>query len=118
MTAVDTPPEQAPEKIEQAAQQPKKKIAILGSAVSSVGLAPFKDPDWEIWGCSPANRDLPRCDVWFELHNVEIKDREGLTEWMDWLKTKPKVYMQQPLPVLMINLKNCLKKFHRMVVWM
>ena len=75
-----------------------KKIAILGSAVSSVRFAPFNDPSWEIWSCSPANRNIPKCDVWFELHNVEVKLREGLAEWMDWLKTKPKVYMQQALP--------------------
>ncbi len=78
--------------------EPKRKIAILGSAISSVGFAPFDDPGWEIWGCSPANRRMPRCDVWFELHNVELKHREGLTEWMEWLKTQPKVYMQQASP--------------------
>jgi hypothetical protein len=73
----------------------KRKIAVLGSAVSSVGLAPFNEPDWEIWGCSPANKGLPRVDVWFELHNPEVKVREGLTEWMQWLKTQPIVYMQK-----------------------
>ena len=117
MTVVDTPPDKAPEQEKPQAQQPKKKIAILGSAVSSVGLAPFDDQDWEIWGCSPANRNLPRCDVWFELHNVEVKLREGLTEWMDWLKTKPKVYMQQALPdypgSIMYPLKEMVAKYGR-----
>ncbi len=75
-----------------------RKIAVLGSAVSSVRLAPFEDPEWEIWGCSPANKPLPRVDVWFELHNPDVKIREGLTEWMDWLKTKPIVYMQKAYP--------------------
>lgn len=75
---------------------PERKIAVLGSAASSVGLAPFDDPTWEIWACSPANKALPRVDVWFELHNPEVKKREGLTEWLDWLKEQPLVYMQKP----------------------
>ncbi len=79
-------------------EAPKRKIAVLGSAVSSVGLAPFNEPDWEIWGCSPANKALPRCDVWFELHNPTLKIREGLTEWLNWLKEQPIVYMQKAYP--------------------
>ncbi len=78
--------------------EPVRKIAVLGSAVSSVRLAPFDDPSWEIWGCSPANKALPRCDVWFELHNPTVKIREGLTEWLEWLKQQPIVYMQQAYP--------------------
>ncbi len=76
---------------------PTRKIAVLGSAVSSVGLAPFNDPSWEIWGCSPANKSLPRVDFWFELHNWEVKRREGLTEWLEFLKTKPRVFVQEQL---------------------
>lgn len=95
--ADEAPPE--PEKKAEAPKQepPKKKrkIAILGSAVSSVALAPFADLSWEIWGCSPANRDLPRVDIWFEMHNVEVKKREGLTEWLQWLSKQPIVYMQR-----------------------
>ena len=72
-----------------------RKIAVCGSAASSVGLAPYGDPTWEIWSCSPANKGQPRVDVWFELHNPELKVREGLFEWMEWLKTKPLVYMQR-----------------------
>lgn len=85
-TAVEAPPE-VPKK--------KRKIAIIGSAVSSVSLAPFGDFSWEIWGCSPSNKAAPRVDVWFELHNVEVKRREGLVEWMEWLKHQPIVFMQQ-----------------------
>ena len=66
-----------------------RKIAVLGSAVSSVRLAPIHDPEWEVWACSPANKGLPRCDVWFELHSPEIKKREGLTEWLEYLKLQP-----------------------------
>ncbi len=96
-----TPPGDWPAgaKLPEAAPEPaKRKIAVLGSAVSSAGLAPFGELDWEIWACSPANKGLPRVDVWFELHNPELKIREGLTEWLDWLKTKPIVYMQKVYP--------------------
>jgi hypothetical protein len=30
-----------------------KKIALIGSAPSSVGAAPYADRSWTIWGCSP-----------------------------------------------------------------
>ena len=79
--------------------KPTRKIAVLGSAVSSVGLAPFGDPSWEIWACSPANKPIPRADVWFELHNPEVKKREGLSEYLEWLKHRPfKLFMQAVHP--------------------
>lgn len=48
------------------------KIAVLGSHPATVYNAPWGDPDWQIWACSPHNferRDLPRVDAWFEVHN-------------------------------------------------
>jgi hypothetical protein len=89
------PAEATPEPEKTETPEVGRKIALLGSAISSVGLAPFYDKSWEIWGCSPANKNLPRVDVWFELHNVELKKREGLTEWMEWLAKQPIVYMQK-----------------------
>lgn len=105
------------ETLKKAAEKPRKKIAVLGSAVSSVGLVPFHLPEWEIWACSPANRNIPRCDVWFELHNLEVKKREGLTEWINWLATKPLVFVQQPTPDIpkgkMFPLKELTEKYGR-----
>lgn len=44
-------------------------IAIVGSAPSSLMLAPYKDDKWAIWCVSPAvYPQAPRSDVWFELH--------------------------------------------------
>src|SRR6202012_873527 len=86
------------EEIKQAPPQPTRKIAVCGSAVSSAHLAPFSDPAWEIWSCSPANKSMPKVDVWFELHNPTVKETEGLSEWMTWLKTQPIVYMQKVYP--------------------
>lgn len=69
------------------------KIAVLGSAPSSLPLAPFKDSsyqeymggkpqiqpptphineEWKIWACSPgAYGRVERCDAYFELHRWE-----------------------------------------------
>lgn len=83
---------------EEPAKEPTRKIAVCGSAASSIGLAPYDDPTWEIWACSPSNKGAPRVDIWFELHNPTVKEREGLTEWMNWLKEQPVVYMQKAYP--------------------
>lgn len=74
------------------------KIAICGSAPSSKKLAPFNDPEWDIWVCSDANGDLPRADVVFELHDVSIFEAmPQLSSYMEWLKHQKKVYMIEKL---------------------
>lgn len=48
-------------------------IAVLGSHPATVATAPFDQPDWLIYACSPHNitmRSLPRWDQWFEVHAV------------------------------------------------
>lgn len=50
------------------------RIAIIGSAPSSIRLAPYDDPSWAIWGCSPgAYGVVPfgRTDAYFEIHRWE-----------------------------------------------
>ncbi len=84
------------------------KIALLGSAPSSKMLAPFNDPDWEIWACSPGNMDLPRFDVFFEIHAMDTTLREeqynvilpGHTvSFVDFCKAQTcPVYMQEKRP--------------------
>jgi hypothetical protein len=77
------------------------KVAIVGAAHSSRDLAPYTDPTWLIWTCSPSNRGaVPKVDAWFELHAMEDL---GHPRWRDWvvpyfayLKTLScKVYMQE-----------------------
>lgn len=47
------------------------KIALIGTAPSSVRLAPYADCEWKIWACSPgAAPVVPRADAWFELHYI------------------------------------------------
>lgn len=69
----------------------QKKIAIIGTAPASVGLAPYGESDWDIWACSPGNRQqLPRVTVWFELHALRemmAPENRGMAEpYFAWLK--------------------------------
>lgn len=86
-----------PGALPQALPQPKK-IALIGTAPSSRMLAPFGDPSWTIWACSPGNQNiLPRADAWFELHgNLHWPECQSYgLPYIEWLKrlTIP-VYMQ------------------------
>ena len=48
------------------------KICLIGSASSSISLAPYNDPNWSIWGCSPGAYYLcTRSEFWFETHRWE-----------------------------------------------
>ena len=78
-------------------EQSALKVAIIGTAPSSRSLAPFNDPTWKIWGCSPGNMNIiPRPDAWFEIHaNLlwpECVNYGG--PYVEWLK-------KQTFPVFM-----------------
>lgn len=65
------------------------KIAILGSAQSSIGLAPFDDPSWAIWVCSPGAFSYvasKRSDVWFETHRFRPSEpgKSGAPGTVPW----------------------------------
>ena len=74
------------------------KVALIGTAPSSRMLAPYNDPTWKIWACSPGNQGtIPRADVWFELHgNLLWPENESYgAPYIAWLKTLTiPVYMQ------------------------
>jgi hypothetical protein len=84
------------------------KIAILGSAPSSLGLAPFGDPSYRIWGCSPGvYATMARCDAWFELHRPEFgvigkphtQKQWFSPEYVAWMgMLKCPVWMHSPVP--------------------
>ena len=81
-----------------AVQPQPLKIAIIGTAPSSRGLAPFNDPSWKIWSCSAGNMNgIPRVDAWFEIHsNLLWPEHEAFGRpYIEWLnkQTFP-VYMQ------------------------
>lgn len=74
------------------------KVALIGTAPSSRLLAPFADPSWKIWACSPGNMNiLPRVDIWFELHgNLHWPEHKSYGEpYIEWLKKQSfPIYMQ------------------------
>lgn len=78
------------------------KVAMVGTAPSSRMLAPYADPSWKIWACSPGNMNtLPRVDVWFELHsNLLWPEYESYGKpYVEWLKQqKFPIYMQELWP--------------------
>ena len=88
-----------------------RKVGFIGTSPSSRHLAPFDNPDWEIWGCGPAFQDegtqtMPgypnmRWSRWFELHDMTENDpslggvvNPGYWEWLA-KQTKP-VYLRPP----------------------
>lgn len=72
------------------------RIAICGSAASSLQLAPFEDLSWQIWGCSPgAAANVRRATVWFEIHRW---GQDWLTDsYRQFIAKVPKVYMIEPV---------------------
>lgn len=46
-----------------------KKVAIVGK-LQTKHKAPFYDTEWDIWGVNrrPNEEELPRVDIWFDLH--------------------------------------------------
>ena len=76
-----------------------KRVAIVCGSPSSEMLAPFNDPSWEIWACSPANCDLPRSDVFFEIHALDTTLKEAqYAEFVKWCAKHPRIYMQEKRP--------------------
>ena len=74
------------------------KIALLGTQPDSINFAPFKDTSWEIWACSPGLINIPRSEVWFDLHYYQEHYRDGEDDWFAFLAKHPKVYMQRVEP--------------------
>jgi hypothetical protein len=54
------------------------KIAILGTAKTSIAEAPFADAAWEIWSLGGNQGDIPRADKWFELHDQDVLKQVGI----------------------------------------
>lgn len=68
----------------------EKKIALIGSAPASIRLAPYHDPSWEIWGCSPGTYGvMSRVTAFFELHLWEPGQPWFSPEYVQWLTALP-----------------------------
>ena len=71
-------------------------IAVLGSHPATVAEAPFSDPSWLIYACSPHNvehRKLPRVNEWFECH-VPIEDPSRAFSYLKAVSEMPLVWMR------------------------
>lgn len=82
-----------------------KKIALIGSAPSSVRFGPYAKPDWEVWACSPGaypHISPTRPNAWFELHRFEPP--WGYTGPKPWFSNEYIAYMSKlACPVYMIE---------------
>jgi hypothetical protein len=95
-----------------AAKRLKKKVAILGFA-ETLKLAPFNDPEFEIWGMNQLYLEIPKADRWFEMHgrdvlvpetNPDIDKRNP--DHLEWLKkTEIPIYMQEHYPDIPASVK-------------
>jgi len=81
--------------------KPARKIAIIGKAPSSVGLAPYEDPAWEVWILNTLGhaREVPRWDRQFELHDLKLTQAKEYGDYYQWLtkQTRP-VYLRDEPP--------------------
>lgn len=82
-------------------------VALIGSAPSSVRLAPYGNPEWQIWACSPGAwgaistlgiNPLERVSVWFELHRYEPGQPWFSPDYCAFLAKHPRVIMAEQRP--------------------
>lgn len=92
-----------------------KGIAILGSQPVTKMAAPYDDPEWLIYACSPDNSPAgrqgvvpPRWDVWFELHKP-IAHTTRSYSYLRWLE-------QQDCPKIMRD-KEAIKLFPKATLY-
>lgn len=71
-------------------------IALCGSNPATIDAAPFNNPKWIIYACSPHNfekRRLPRVDEWFEIHKP-IADKTRQYAYLRHLEDLPHVWLR------------------------
>ena len=75
-----------PDGVVKAPDPARKKIAVCGFAASSRNLAPFDDPEWEVWGLNQLYRHIPRASRWFDIHANWRDDNVPGTDHPAWLQ--------------------------------
>lgn len=74
-----------------------KKIAIVGTASSSIGLAPYDDPTWEIWQINGCYNSKFRFDRHFDLHEFHVLKKVYQEDYFKFLKdNESKVWLNDP----------------------
>jgi hypothetical protein len=80
---------------------PPRKVALIGKAPSSALLAPYDDPAWEVWILNTlgSNKEVPRWDRQFEIHDLELVKAPAYGTYYQWLadQTRP-VYTRDAPP--------------------
>jgi hypothetical protein len=59
-----------------------KKLAIVCGSPSSEMLAPFDDPEYEVWVLGNRLNNYPRYDVIFEIHDVTEENGPDYPKWL------------------------------------
>lgn len=77
-----------------------EQVCLLGSAPSSLRLAPFSNPEWAMCGCSPGVYGVaPRSNAWVELHRYEPGQPWFSPEYCQFLANYPgPVWMAEERP--------------------
>ena len=94
----------------------KKRVAMVGFALQTRGLAPLDDPDIEVWTLNEANLLVPRFDRVFQIHprwwfaDTDSRDNDHI----GFLRSfKGPVVTMQPEPDIPTNLVYPLKEVCR-----
>ncbi len=68
----------------------QKKIAVVGRCPTTAHLAPYADPNWQIWTCGHGARlgDLARWDACFDVHDGTWG---AANPHRDWLQAQTKL---------------------------
>ena len=92
----------------------KKKVAIVGYSTTR-DMAPYDDPEFEIWAVNDLFKHIKRVDKVFQLHTPEEIDRthklkpEARTGWLhqkgEMAQLKCPVYMQDVEPDIPTSVK-------------
>ncbi len=72
-----------------------RKVAIIGKA-GTVGLAPWRDETWEIWGMPWIS--CPRVDRFFDMHSQQMCDESVLfPEAKEWIAKTQEQFPDVPV---------------------
>jgi len=80
----------------------KKKVGLVGFYPDTRHLAPYDDPEWEIWGCNEGYNHgfMKRWTRWFQMHQrwdfTKLNNRSDPDHWV-WLQEEHDfpIYMQE-----------------------
>ena len=95
----------------------RRKIAICGFAASSRSLAPFDDPEYEIWGLNQLYRHIPRETRHFDIHVNWREDNVDGTDHPRWLaECGIPVYMTEIEPTIPTSIRYPIERAIKRVV--